>query len=364
MANKMTEIKVELGERSYPIVTGWNILAGLGEYLANMMGRKKVLIISNPLVFDLYGESLVDSMETAGFTVTTALVPDGEEAKSLETVAKVYGGCCQAGLDRRSVVLALGGGVVGDLAGFVAATFMRGINFVQVPTTLLAQVDSSIGGKVGINLPQGKNLVGAFYQPKLVYMDLQTLKTLPLRELRTGIAEIIKYGVLDSEEFFSYLEDNMELLLKVDGEALSYTVNKSCSIKSDIVSQDEQEGGVRAVLNLGHTIGHAIEALSGYQQFRHGEAVAIGMKYAGGIALKLNLWSAQDQERLENLIGRAGLPQELPGYSGEELLRVMALDKKNIDGKLTFALPEKIGQVKIVPGVDPCLVQQVLAANV
>jgi 3-dehydroquinate synthase len=361
MANNITEIKVELAEKSYPIITGWGILPMLGEQLLSMMGRKKILIISNPLVFGLYGETLVKSMEAAGFTVSYALIPDGEEAKSLETAAKVYGQCCQAGLERRSVILALGGGVAGDLAGFIAATFMRGVSFVQVPTTLLAQVDSSVGGKVGINLPEGKNLVGAFYQPKLVYMDLQTLTTLPVRELRTGIAEIIKYGVLEGEEFFSYLEDKIELLLKLDREALHCTVIKSCLIKSGIVSQDEQEGGLRAVLNFGHSIGHAIEALSEYQQFRHGEAVAIGMKYAGRIALKLNWWSAQNQERLEKLIGRVGLPQQLPGYSAEELLKAMALDKKNIGGKLTLVLPEKIGRVKIVPGVDSGLVKEALA---
>lgn len=364
MAKINAQIKVELGDKSYPIIIGWDILSSLGNELARLFSGRKAMIISNPIVDKLYGEKVEAALAEANFNVIKAHIPDGEDAKNLEEAAKIYSRCCKAGLDRKSLIIALGGGVVGDLAGFVAATYMRGINFIQVPTTLLAQVDSSVGGKVGINLPEGKNLVGAFYQPSMVYMDLQTLTTLPIRELRTGIAEVIKYGVLDGDEFFTYLEQNMNRILKLDAQELAFTVQKSCQIKSQVVSIDEREGGIRAILNFGHTIGHALESLTGYRQYRHGEAIAIGMKYAGLVALNQNWWSKEEQARLEKLIEFAGLPLELPGFSSQQILDTMTLDKKNTDNKLTMVLPKKIGRVEIVAGVNTELVKEALVADV
>ncbi|MDW7673907.1 MAG: 3-dehydroquinate synthase [Bacillota bacterium] len=355
------EMSVDLGDRSYPIIMGWDILNEFGRYFKQTLKANKVMLVSNAEVFKLYGQQVTNSLLDENIAVTTLLVPDGEEAKSLDQLARAYDCCCQAKLDRKSAVIALGGGIVGDFAGFVAATFMRGMGFVQVPTTLLAQVDSSVGGKVGINLPQGKNLVGAFYQPEFVYMDLKTLKSLPERELKTGLAEIIKYGVIDGEDLFKYLEEKIGELLELEAEVLMTTVAKSCEIKSNIVSLDEKESGIRAVLNFGHTIGHAIEALTGFQQYRHGEAVAIGMRYAGLVALEYDYWSIEEQSRLESLIKKVGLPTNLPPTEPEKIVAAMELDKKNTSGQLTMILPKKIGQLEIIADVSRELVKKVVS---
>ena len=361
MINNLEVLSVGLGSRSYNIVIGWNILKGLGEYLKlhKPVSSQNFLIISNQKVFSLYGAEITAALEAQGYPTNYFLVPDGEEAKSLKQAEILYDYCCSIPLDRKSCVIALGGGVVGDLAGFVAATYMRGIAYLQVPTTLLAQVDSSVGGKVGINLPTGKNLVGAFYQPNLVYMDLATLTTLPLRELQTGLAEIIKYGVLDND-FFSYLEENISSLLQLDYQVLVYAVKKACQIKSFIVSEDELEQGKRAYLNFGHTIGHAIEAVTNYEMYRHGEAVALGMKWAGRLAVKMNKWSQEEQLRLEQLISKVGLPTELPNLDWSKVIKAMELDKKNSQGRLTMILPERIGHVEINNNVDYNFVKQLL----
>jgi 3-dehydroquinate synthase len=344
----MKIIDVNLGARSYPIYIGTGILPYLGRYLKDRLVGNKVLMITNPLVRDLCARTAEESLAGAGFTVTVGEIGDGEEYKTLNTAERLYDLAFTAGLDRTSPIIALGGGVVGDVAGFVAATYMRGVPFVQVPTTLLAQVDSSVGGKVAVNHPRGKNIIGAFYQPRLVLSDTAVLQTLPPREVRSGLAEIIKYGVIWSEAFFAWLEDNIDRLLAGDQDALITAVRESCRIKAEVVGEDETETGLRAVLNYGHTAGHAVEALTGYRRYTHGEAVGIGMVIAARLAEALEMMPGSDRERVEALVRRAGLPVELPdGLKSKEMLECFYHDKKVTGGRLTFVLPEQIGRVVI-----------------
>lgn len=339
---------MDLGDRSYPIYIGAGILPELGDYLRKLPVEKKALLVTNPTVNRLYGKAAADSLARAGFRVTVAEVGDGEEYKTLATAEELYDRAFAAELDRKSPVIALGGGVVGDVAGFVAATYMRGVPFVQVPTTLLAQVDSSVGGKVAVNHPRGKNIIGAFYQPCLVLTDISTLSSLPAREVRSGLAEVIKYGVIWSTEFFAWLEKNIERLLAGDAEALVYAVRESCRIKARVVAEDETEQGLRAILNYGHTVGHAIEAVTGYTRYTHGEAVGIGMAAAARLAAALGMLPESHRARIEALVRRAGLPAELPaGLAAGDLLECIYHDKKVTGGRLTFVLPERIGRVVI-----------------
>lgn len=356
----MSKLKVQLAERSYDIVIEKDGLVDIGAHLKHALPSNKVLIISNKMVFDIYGDSLISALEKAGFKSDYFLMEDGEKAKNLATAEKIYDKCFQAKLDRKSGIIALGGGVVGDVAGFVAATYLRGVNFIQIPTTLLAQVDSSVGGKVAVNHPQGKNLIGAFYQPKLVFMELNSLKTLPERELRAGLAEVIKYGVIKCEAFFNFLEENAAGLLALDLEVIEQVIFSSCKIKSQVVALDERESGLRAILNFGHTIGHAVEAQTDYRQFRHGEAVAMGMAGAGQLAVEMGWWSQDEQKRLVQLIKRLGLPAVLPEVDTERLVQAMHGDKKNVDDKIVMVLPKKMGEVAITHEIDLKLVKQVL----
>ncbi|GAW94127.1 3-dehydroquinate synthase [Calderihabitans maritimus] len=348
----MKSLQVELGERTYSIVIDQGILPALGKEMAQLGSFiRRCLLVSNPTVYSLYGKTVEESLTAAGFEVVTALVPDGEEAKSLSQADKLYDMAIENRLERRSPVIALGGGVVGDLAGFVAATYMRGVPFVQVPTTLLAQVDSSVGGKVAVNHPRGKNMIGAFYQPRLVWIELNTLDTLSLRELRAGLAEVIKYGVIWDETFFQYLENNLEEVLNQNKTALGYIVYHSCAIKARVVEMDEEEQGLRAILNFGHTIGHALETLTNYATYRHGEAVAIGMVAAAHIAANAGFCSREDVERIKAILTRAGLPVDLPpGLKKEEIISAMYHDKKNLEGKITLVLPHRIGRVELHRG--------------
>jgi 3-dehydroquinate synthase len=309
-------------------------------------------VVTNPVVAGLYGETVKRSLAEAGFQVGEAQIPDGEEYKTLATVAGLYDAAFTGGLERGDAVLALGGGVVGDIAGFLAATYMRGVPFVQVPTTLLAQVDSSVGGKVGVNHPGGKNLIGAFYQPRFVLIDPDTLATLPSREVRAGLAEVIKYGVISDAGFFSWLEANIDRLLNLEPAALEHAIAASCRIKAAVVSADETEAGLRAILNFGHTVGHALEAVTGYQRFVHGEAVAIGMVAAARLAVRLGYFEPPGAERITGLVLRAGLPAEVPAdVEPEILLETMRRDKKVAADRLTFVLPEAVGRVRVVRGV-------------
>lgn len=344
----MDKITVNLGVHSYPIIICHNQLSQLGSALREYCPGQKVLIVTNTTVEPLYGAVVRESLTQAGYDTYLFAIPDGEAYKTLETAAKVYDFAFDCGLDRKSIILALGGGVVGDLAGFVAATFMRGLYFVQVPTTLLAQVDSSVGGKVAVNHPKGKNIIGAFYQPKLVFADIATLNTLPDREIKTGLAEVIKYGVIWDETFFNFLQQSVEKVLALEPEALTAIVKTSCSIKAQVVESDEKELGVRAILNYGHTFGHAVEALTNYTKYRHGEAVAIGMVWAARLAATQGMLSDQECDRVLDLISSYGLPTHETGLGAQAIMEAMYHDKKAEAGRIKYILPTAIGKVKIV----------------
>ena len=323
----------------------------------------KVLVISNPEIFGHYGEVCLNSLQAAGFETYTHPIPAGEEYKNLQSIQQVYDTAQANHLERSSTMVALGGGVVGDMTGFAAATWLRGINFVQVPTSLLAIVDASVGGKTGVNHLQGKNLIGAFYQPKLVAIDPNLLKTLPLREFRAGIAEVIKYGVIWDEDLFTKLEHhgNLDTLESVGDELLETVITRSCQAKAEVVSQDEKEAGLRAILNYGHTIGHAVESLTHYQQFVHGEGVAIGMVAAGKIAVQMGLWTQEEAQRQDALIVKAGLPTEIPSELAiEDILETIKSDKKVKAGKVRFILPTAIGKVIISDRVTPEIIKKAL----
>lgn len=349
----MKKIRVNLGERSYDISIGRGLLARVGELIGDLVSGRKCLLITNSTVAALYEEVVLRGLEEAGFRVAVARVPDGEEYKSLEQAAVLYDRAIEGGLDRGCPVIALGGGVVGDLGGFVAATYMRGVPLIQVPTTLLAQVDSSVGGKVAVNHPLGKNIIGSFYQPRAVIIDTDTLRTLDGREVRSGLAEVIKYGVIADTSFFSWLEENLADVLALDPDALSRVIGTSCQIKARVVEQDETEEGLRAILNFGHTVGHAVEALTGYRKFKHGEAVGAGMVAASHLAVRLGMLSIEDCLRIERLVSRAGLPVGIPPeITPAELVDSLYRDKKVRDEQLTFVLPERIGRVRVVAGIS------------
>jgi 3-dehydroquinate synthase len=357
---RMEELTVDLGERSYDIKIGEDILANLGDYMSELDIGSKVLLISNPLVDSLYGTEVEATLSQAGFEVTKALIPDGEKYKSLETAKDLYDQAVDAELDRTASVVALGGGVVGDIAGFIAASFMRGINFIQVPTTVLAQVDSSVGGKVAVNHPQGKNLIGDFYQPQLVVADKKVLHTLEERELKVGLAEVIKYGVIWDQEFFSFLKENRQAIMNLESGPIIEAVKTSCQIKAKVVQEDEYEQGLRAILNYGHTIGHALEAVTNYEHYRHGEAVAIGMVAAAKIAYKLDMLTTDEVRAQEELIGEFGLPVRFSGLDKEQILKALTKDKKVKNGVIRFILAEKIGQVEIVSDIADTIIRDVL----
>ncbi|MDX1482493.1 MAG: 3-dehydroquinate synthase [Woeseiaceae bacterium] len=346
-------LTVDLGERSYPIVIGSGLLGG-GFDLAEYVPGPDCLVVTNETVGPLYLERLAGCL--GGRSVGTVALPDGEQHKTLATMSKVIDRLVESGAGRDTTVIALGGGVVGDIAGFAAACYMRGVRFVQVPTTLLAQVDSSVGGKTGVNHPAGKNLVGAFHQPALVLADTDTLATLPVREYRAGLAEVIKYGAIADAAFFAWLEANLDALLDKDAAAIAHAVARSCELKAEVVAEDERESGRRAILNFGHTFGHAIERCQGYGDWLHGEAVAAGML----MAARLSGLAADEQERLEALVSRAGLPVAQPGIQPAELLAAMGHDKKVLDRALRFVLLEKLGSACVTADYDEALLAHVL----
>jgi len=355
------EVTVNLGGRSYPILIGTGLLPRLGELLRARFTAQRIMVITNDTVRGLYGNVVESSLRRTGWDTVWAEMPDGEEYKTLATVQAFYDLALAKELDRACPVVALGGGVVGDTAGFFAATYQRGVPFIQVPTTLLAQVDASVGGKVGVNHPYGKNMIGAFYQPRLVVADLDTLATLPGREIRAGLAEVIKYGVIKDAVFFAWLEENVDRLLQLERDALAEAVATSCHIKAAVVEEDEIESGLRQILNYGHTVGHALEALTNYRVYHHGEAVAIGMAVAARLAVAMGLLAHDQAVRIIALIRRAGLPSEMPReLSVDELVKAMRLDKKARGGRHTFVLPEAIGSVRIVPRVDVDMIKSVL----
>jgi 3-dehydroquinate synthase len=349
----METTKVELGERSYDISIGTNILDNLGERLRDYGLSPKIALVSNPTVFALYGERAAASIRKAGYDLITVIIPDGEEYKDLSQVQHIYDELLNHRLDRSSGLIALGGGVIGDMTGFAASTYMRGISYIQAPTTLLAQVDSSVGGKTGVNHRLGKNMIGTFWQPRLVWIDLDTLKTLPRRELLAGLGEVIKYGIIYDKELFEFLEANRERVLDLEYTSIAHIIRRSCEIKADVVSKDEREAGLRAILNYGHTIGHAIETATGYTRYLHGEAVAIGMRLEARLSQILGFIDESGVSRIKALIDSYGLPREIPDDIDKDgLLSSMQLDKKTVAGKLKFVLPESIGTVRIAAGVS------------
>jgi 3-dehydroquinate synthase len=358
----MRTVQVSLGSRSYSIKVGSGLLEGLGKECARLRLGYRCAIISDRHVAPLYRGRAEKALRGSGFQPQLVTVPAGETAKSLKTVQRCYDELAARRLERRSFIVALGGGVVGDLAGFVAATYLRGIPFVQVPTTLLAQVDSSVGGKVGVNLRAGKNLVGAFYQPRLVLCDLDTLRTLPPREYRAGLAEVIKYGIINDAALFNQLEREMPKLLARDEGLLAGIIARCCEIKAEVVAQDEKENGLRAILNFGHTIGHALEAVSHYGKFLHGEAIAIGQVAAARLSAKGLGLPEQDVQRIRRLFEAAGLPTalNLKAAARARLFKAMELDKKVSAGEVKFVLAERIGRVKTSRSVPRHLLESAL----
>lgn len=359
--DNVSQVGLSLGERSYNIFIGSGLLQGAEEHLKNLNIGKKIGIITHKKLDDLYGRELKNSLNSSGYEVNILALPEGENTKSIRYLQQVYDFCISHRLERSSTLIALGGGVIGDLTGFAASTVLRGINFIQVPTSLLAQVDSSVGGKTGINHPLGKNLIGAFYQPRLVLIDLNVLATLPDRHFKNGMAEVIKYGIIQDKSFFRYLSDHLKEIKAKDEASLKHIIETSCRIKADIVGQDEREtSGIRAYLNYGHTVGHAIEAVLGYKKLLHGEGVAIGMVAASRISRELGYVTDPEAEEIESLIKRTGLPTRIPGLPAEKLLEAMTLDKKVKGGKVVFVLTKGVGKAFLHEDVDLALVRKVL----
>ncbi len=357
----MQTLEVDLGDRSYPIHIGPGLLGKLDLLTPHIHGNQ-VMIVSNETVAPLYLDRVKEAC--AAYQCDVVILPDGEVFKTLESVNLIFDGLLEARHNRTTTLIALGGGVVGDITGFAAASYQRGVNFIQIPTTLLSQVDSSVGGKTGVNHALGKNMIGAFHQPQCVIADTETLNTLPLRELRAGFAEVIKYGLICDAPFFDWLEQNYKSVLDCDTEALVYTLERSCQNKALVVAQDERESGIRAILNLGHTFGHAIETAQGYGNWLHGEAVAVGMVMAADLSARLGWISSADRQRSRALIEASGLPVSPPeNMTSEQFMELMAVDKKVLDGALRLVLMKAIGDAIITSDFDVQALAETFAAG-
>jgi len=347
----MEQVRVQLGQRSYDILIGSGLLEDLGRRVRELLPAPTAGLISDENVFALYGQRAVQQLQQAGYELAVKVVPPGDKSKSLEQAARIYDVLYEGRIERSSPLVALGGGMVGDLTGFVAATWLRGVPFVQAPTTLEAAIDASIGGKTAVNHSKGKNLIGAFHQPRLVLMDTDTFSTLEKRDVRAGLAESIKHAIIRDESLFAFHQDHAEAILNLEGSILTPLLRRNCQIKAEVVAADERESNVRAILNFGHTIGHAIEALGGYHLYRHGEAVAAGMVAAAHIAMQRGSITAGQFGRIEALIERFGLPIRTERYDLARVMDVMQRDKKVRAGRIRFVLPVRIGEVEIVEGV-------------
>ncbi|MBF0358357.1 MAG: 3-dehydroquinate synthase [Magnetococcales bacterium] len=353
-----------LGDRSYDIVIGPNLLESIGDRLQPILKGRQIGVVSNETVAPLYLSQVLDSLHKSGFSTVQVILPDGERYKNWESLQAIFDVLIKNSFERSATILALGGGVIGDISGYAAASLLRGVNFVQVPTTLLSQVDASVGGKTGINHPLGKNLIGAFYQPKMVVMDTGTLNSLSLRDFSSGMAEVIKYGIIWDASFFSYLEDNMAAIMKKDQATLTHLLYTCCAIKAQVVAEDERESGTRALLNLGHTFGHAIETLAGYGNILHGEGVAIGMVMAAQLAQIRGLCDQQTVQRIQKLIKNAGLPTTAPShFSPDDYIEAMGRDKKVSGGKIRVILNGAIGQAKIYSDVPHKQIKEAIVAH-
>lgn len=339
----MTKLPVKLGERSYEIFISTGNLEQAGDLVRSLSQTAKIILVSNPTVFPLYGPPLVKVLQAHGFAVEIALMPDGEEYKNMTEALKILDQAVDARLERGSLLLALGGGVVGDLAGFVASIYQRGIDFIQVPTTLLSQVDSSVGGKVAVNHPRGKNFIGSFHQPRMVIIDINTLDTLEDREYLAGLGEVVKYGIIYDEQFFAFMETHARAVRNRDKSCIEKLIYRCCEIKAAIVEQDEREMGIRAILNLGHTFGHSLEKLGSYQLYKHGEAVAAGTVMASCLALDLDLIDNRELMRIVDLYKLLGINPPRLAFSAEDIIAGMLNDKKTQNNRLRFVLPKGIG---------------------
>ncbi len=358
----MKTLNVSLGERSYPIYIGQNLFQQK-DLLQKHITSKRVMIVSNETVAPLYLSQVEEMLGDIQFN--RVILPDGEQYKNLDVLNNIFNGLLKHNFDRGTTLIALGGGVVGDMTGFAAACYQRGVNFIQIPTTLLSQVDSSVGGKTGVNHPMGKNMIGAFHQPRCVIADTNTLNTLEDNQLSAGIAEIIKYGLLGDASFIDWLEENMDALLARDPQALSYAIERSCQNKADIVAADEKENGKRALLNLGHTFGHAIETTTGYGTWLHGEAVGVGMMMAADMSMRQGWISEDDRDRTYRLIKKAKLPTTLPkDMTEEDFMALMLRDKKTLDGKIRLILLKKLGDAIITAKYSKDALHEMLASFV
>ena len=356
-------LRVDLGDRSYPIFIESNCLQARKSELQALCHNKKIAVVSNVTIAPLYLSSLESALGRPSDAVV--LLPDGEKYKTLEHLDSIFTALLGAQLNRSSLLIALGGGVVGDMTGFAAACYQRGIDFIQVPTTLLSQVDSSVGGKTAVNHPLGKNMIGAFYQPKAVFIDVNSLNTLPVREVAAGMAEVIKYGLIYDEDFFIWLESNIEGLNQREPHLLQYAVERSCEIKAEVVAQDEKEGGIRAILNLGHTFGHAIEANEGYGNWLHGEAISVGMVMAVALSVRLGFINSSVLTRTVNLLEKACLPVLAPqGSTVDGFITVMNVDKKNIHGNIRLVLLEGLGHAFVCDDYSASAMKDVIKENI
>jgi len=358
----MQTLKVELANRSYPIYIGRSLISNADLILPHLK-RKHVAIVTNTTVAPLYLDVLSNALESAGVTVIPIILPDGEAYKNSETLNLIYDALLQNRCERSTTLIALGGGVIGDLTGYAAATYLRGVPFIQIPTTLLSQVDSSVGGKTGINHPLGKNMVGAFYQPQLVLADIDTLQTLPAREFSAGMAEVIKYGLIRDAEFFDWLEMHIEQLMALDEQAITEAIYRSCKNKADVVARDEHETGERALLNLGHTFGHAIENAMGYGVWLHGEAVGAGTMMAADLSRRMGWLTADEVTRIHQLLTAAKLPLDAPKLGVDKYLNLMQLDKKVADGKIRLVLQQAIGKSVITSDYDAEKLKETLSLS-
>ena len=360
MSDTTRTLTVDLGDRAYPIFIGSDLIGDSALYRPHIHGTQ-VMIVSNETVAPLYLERVEAAL--SAYRVASVILPDGEQYKTLGVLDQVYTALLENRFDRRCTLLALGGGVVGDMTGFAAASYQRGVDFIQVPTTLLSQVDSSVGGKTGVNHPLGKNMIGSFHQPRCVIIDIATLDTLPARELSAGLAEVIKYGLINDPEFFTWLEQNMARLVAREHDALSYAIERSCSDKAAVVATDERESGQRALLNLGHTFGHAIETGMGYGTWLHGEAVGAGMCMAAAMSANMGWLNDEQVRRVDRLVAAAGLPVKPPDQlSPEHFLELMAVDKKVMNGQLRLVLLQDIGKSVISADFDPKALRKTLNA--
>ena len=357
----MENVKVELGENSYNIFIGENLFEDMAKFATAPNFSKKIMIVTDENIFNLYGGKIREIFSKYDANFEIEIIPAGEPSKSVASAEKLYTCAIESKLDRKSVIVAIGGGVTGDLSGFVASTYLRGVNFIQMPTTLLAQVDSSVGGKTAVNHKLGKNLIGTFFQPKAVFIDVETLKSLPKAEICAGISEVIKYGVIRDGNLFSYLEKNVEGILNCNVEILKQIIKRSCEIKAEVVSEDEKEiSGLRRILNFGHTIAHAIEEETGYIKYRHGEAVAIGMIGAALISQKLNYVDEEKVLRLKNLIERFGMDTKCEGCTVEGIYEELFRDKKTVGGKISWVMMKDFGNVEITAEVPEEIIKEAL----